>query len=130
ARSGLPGLDPGSLPPEQAAGGRPRPPGDIHALGAVLAYAATGHTVPDRDELPLLLRSLVSACLSRDPAARPRATDVLEALAPPATSVPVATVLETGPEAGALRLPGRVVAAIARQSAEILAADVRLPLGA
>lgn len=130
ARSGLPGLDPGSLPPEQAAGGRPRPPGDVYALGAVLAYAATGHTVPDRDELPLLLRPLVTACLSRDPAARPRATDVLEALAPTATAAPVATVLEPASGAGALRLPGRVVAAIARQSAEILAADVRPSLGA
>ncbi|XIE79053.1 serine/threonine protein kinase [Streptomyces sp. SBR177] len=51
-RSGLPGLDSGSLAPEQAAGGRPRPLGDVYALGAVLAYAATGHTVPEREELP------------------------------------------------------------------------------
>lgn len=53
ARSGLPGLDPGCLPPEQAAGGRPRPMGDVYALGATLAYAATGTTAPERDELPL-----------------------------------------------------------------------------
>ncbi|MEU8702216.1 serine/threonine protein kinase [Streptomyces sp. NPDC048680] len=129
-RSGLPGLDPGSLPPEQATGGRPRPPGDVYALGAVLAYAATGHTVPSRDELPLLLRALVPACLSRDPAARPRAADVLEALAPPATAAPVATVPGPVSGAGALRLPGRVVAAVARQSADVLAADVRPHLGA
>ncbi|WP_413753512.1 serine/threonine protein kinase [Streptomyces sp. R-74717] len=131
-RAGLPGLEPGSLPPEQATGGRPRPPGDVYALGAVLAYAATGHTVPDRDELPVILRSLVPACLSRDPAARPRAIDVLQALSPaspaPPTS-PVATVLDSGSEANRMQLPGRVIAAIARQSAEVLAADVLPPLG-
>ncbi|EST39358.1 hypothetical protein N566_02415, partial [Streptomycetaceae bacterium MP113-05] len=65
ARSGLPGLEPGSLPPEQAAGGRPRPLGDLYALGAVIAYAATGHTVPERDRLPVALRGIVAACLSR-----------------------------------------------------------------
>ena len=132
-RSGLPGLEPGSLPPEQATGGRPWPPGDVYALGAVLAYAATGHTVPDRDELPAMLRSLVLACLSRDPAARPRAVDVLQALAPhsPAspTPSPVATVLDSAAEAHRMRLPGRVIAAIAQQSASVLAADVRPPLG-
>ncbi len=42
-RSGLPGLEAGSPPPEQASGGRPRPMGDVYALGATLAYAATGH---------------------------------------------------------------------------------------
>ena len=41
ARVGLPGLEDDALPLEQAAGGRPRPLGDIFALGAVLAYAAT-----------------------------------------------------------------------------------------
>ncbi|OMI40677.1 serine-threonine protein kinase [Streptomyces sparsogenes DSM 40356] len=45
-RSGLPGLASGSVAPEQLTGGRPRPPGDIYALGSVLAYAATGHLVP------------------------------------------------------------------------------------
>ncbi|OKJ41689.1 serine/threonine protein kinase [Streptomyces sp. CB01580] len=124
-RSGLPGLEPGSLPPEQAAGGRPRPPGDVYALGAVLAYAATGHTVPERDELPVMLRSLVPACLSRDPAARPRAIDVLQALSPDSPTSPVATVLDLEPEAHRMRLPGRVIAAIAQQSASVLAADVQ-----
>lgn len=55
---------------------------------------------------------------------------MIDALAPPAAAGPVATVLEPGAGAGALRLPGRVVAAIARQSAEILAADVRPSPGA
>ncbi|MEE1809588.1 serine/threonine protein kinase [Streptomyces sp. BE133] len=125
-RSGLPGLEPGSLAPEQATGGRPRPPGDVYALGAVLAYAATGHTVPDREELPSLLRSLVPACLARDPAARPRAIDVLQALAPSTSgTAPSPTVIDPGSRE--FPLPGRVIAALARQSAEVLAADLPLP---
>ncbi|MFJ3813986.1 serine/threonine protein kinase [Streptomyces sp. NPDC090056] len=113
-RAGLPGVDPGALAPEQAAGGRPRPPGDVFALGAVLAYAATGHTVPERDELPAGLRPVVAACLARDPADRPTAAALAASLAPPppAPSLPVPGWL-----------PGRVVAALARQSAELLAAE-------
>ncbi|MEU5215727.1 serine/threonine protein kinase [Streptomyces sp. NPDC020807] len=121
-RTGLPGLDPGALAPEQAAGGRPRPPGDVYALGAVLAFAATGHTVPEREELPSALRPLVSACLSRDPADRPTAAALTSSLAPPSAHD---TVLDS---AGTLLtpgwLPGRVVAALARQSAELLAAEL------
>ncbi|MEX0170755.1 serine/threonine protein kinase [Streptomyces sp. LMG1-1-1.1] len=122
SRTGLPGLDPGALAPEQASGGRPRPPGDVFALGAVLAYAATGHTVPERDELPPSLRPVVSSCLARDPADRPTAAALTTALAPPTTHH---TVLDS---AGTLLtpgwLPGRVVAALARQSAELLAAEL------
>ncbi|MER7946560.1 serine/threonine protein kinase [Streptomyces sp. NPDC096079] len=119
-RTGLPGLEPGTLAPEQAAGGHPRPPGDVFALGAVLAYAATGHTVPERDELPPALRPVVAPCLARDPAERPSAGELMTALAPP---TPHRTVLNS---AGSLLtpgwLPGRVVAALARQSSELLAA--------
>ncbi|MFF8840646.1 serine/threonine protein kinase [Streptomyces sp. NPDC015130] len=121
-RTGLPGLDPGALAPEQAAGGRPRPPGDVFALGAVLAYAATGHTVPEREELPPALRPVVSSCLARDPADRPTAAALMTSLAPPTAHH---TVLNS---AGALLtpgwLPGRVIAALARQSAELLAAEL------
>ncbi|MGW8602480.1 serine/threonine protein kinase [Streptomyces sp. NPDC055893] len=124
-RTGLPGLDPGALAPEQASGGRPRPPGDVFALGAVLAYAATGHTVPERDELPPALRPVISSCLARDPADRPTATALTTALAPPTTH---GTVLNS---AGSLLapgwLPGRVVAALARQSSELLAAELPAP---
>ncbi len=127
-RTGLPGLDPGCLAPEQASGGRPRPPGDLYALGAVLAYAATGHTVPDRAELPQSLRSLIAHCLTRDPAERPTAAEVLHSLSPsssaPASPVPgsAASLLAPG------WLPGRVVAAVAHQSAKVLAAELRIPL--
>lgn len=135
-RSGLPGLDPGCLAPEQAAGGRPRPLGDVYALGAVLAYAATGHTVPERDELPSALRELVSACLSRDPERRPRAHQVLahlesaastaapQATTPTATATATATVLDA---AAPIPLPAPVVAALARQSAQVLAAELPAP---
>ncbi|MFI9585169.1 serine/threonine protein kinase [Streptomyces sp. NPDC052236] len=127
-RTGLPGLEPGSLAPEQATGGRPRPPGDIYGLGAILAYAATGHTVPERSELPASLGSLIAACLTRDPVGRPTALEALHALTP-SSPAPTATALDS--TASLLTpgwLPGRVVAAVARQSAEVLAADLHIPL--
>ncbi|MEV8312093.1 serine/threonine protein kinase [Streptomyces flavidovirens] len=123
-RAGLPGLDSGSLAPEQAQGGRPRPLGDVYALGAVLSYVSTGHTVPERDELPASLRDVITACLARDPAARPRAHQLLTALTSPISTVtpaaPQVTVLDT---VASVLWPARVVAALARQSAEILAAE-------
>ncbi|MFE7781624.1 serine/threonine protein kinase [Streptomyces nigrescens] len=168
-RSGLPGLESGSLPPEEAAGGRPHPAGDVYALGATLAYAATGYTVPEREELPAALRSVVTACLSRDPAARPRPAELLDALGPapgppapgagaagpptpaagldragplsPASGLhpagPLSSASELGPAGnpagravallGPGWLPGRIIAALARQSAELLAATLPVP---
>ncbi|MGK5642812.1 serine/threonine protein kinase [Streptomyces sp. URMC 126] len=142
------GLAPGTVPPEQLAGARPEPSGDVFALGAVLAYATTGHTVPERDELPEGLRALVSACLARDPAHRPSVPRLLDELPgaapgfgpappgfgpPPAMGGPPATVLDGGPgRAGALLVPGwlpsRVVAALVRQSTAVLAAEPVHPL--
>ncbi|MFJ1993315.1 outer membrane protein assembly factor BamB family protein [Streptomyces asiaticus] len=80
ARVGLPGLADDALPPEQAAGGRPRPLGDVFALGAVLAYAATGRRRPDAEDLPEELRGAVARCLARDPAHRPTARALLDEL--------------------------------------------------
>lgn len=116
-RSGLPGLEAGSLPPEQASGGRPRPLGDVYALGATLAYAATGHTTPERDELPAAFRSLIGRCLSRDPGARPQLADVIQSLAGE-TAADSTTLLTPG------WLPGRVIAALAHQSAAVLTAEI------
>ncbi|MFG3011006.1 serine/threonine protein kinase [Streptomyces cinerochromogenes] len=117
-RSGLPGLEAGSLPPEQASGGRPRPLGDVYALGATLAYAATGHTTPERDELPAVFRTVIGRCLTRDPGARPQLAELIGALADgnPSGST---TLLAPG------WLPGRVIAAVAHQSAAVLTAEIR-----
>ncbi|MFF1453460.1 serine/threonine protein kinase [Streptomyces sp. NPDC058274] len=130
-RQGVPGLDAGSLPPEQAAGGQPRPLGDVYALGATLAYAATGYTMPERDELPPELRSLVARCLSRDPAHRPQLSEIIGELAggPVQPDVPAGFGIASRADAllGPGWLPARVVAAIAHQSASVLAAEVEMP---
>ncbi|SOD82704.1 serine/threonine protein kinase [Streptomyces sp. Ag109_G2-15] len=139
-RSGLPGLEPGSLPPEQASGGRPRPLGDVYALGATLAYAATGHTTPERDELPSALRTILSRCLARDPGARPQLAELLDLFAPTAAITPSAphpadpAMVQVPVDAGfatrtaALLGPGwltsPVIAAIAHQSAAVLSAEI------
>ncbi|MGY1438970.1 outer membrane protein assembly factor BamB family protein [Streptomyces reniochalinae] len=78
------------LAPEQIAGGRPRPLGDIYGLGAVLAYAATGQpqsAAPHPAEraaptgpLEGQLGELLASCLAEDPSARPTAADFLAAL--------------------------------------------------
>ncbi|GAA3840341.1 PQQ-binding-like beta-propeller repeat protein [Streptomyces phyllanthi] len=71
---------------------------DVFSLGAVLVYAATGHSPfeadnaylaayntvhnrPEMGELPEPLRPLVSACLAKEPADRPTSGEVLETLA-------------------------------------------------
>ncbi|MFE2218041.1 PQQ-binding-like beta-propeller repeat protein [Streptomyces canus] len=71
---------------------------DVFSLGAVLVYAATGHSPfeaenaylaayntvhgePRLGELPEQLRPLVSSCLAKEPADRPTSSEVLERLA-------------------------------------------------
>ncbi|MFI9807929.1 serine/threonine protein kinase [Streptomyces sp. NPDC052301] len=130
SRSGLPGLEAGSLPPEQASGGRPRPLGDVYALGATLAYAATGYTTPERDELPAPFRSVVARCLSRDPSTRPQLAELIDAL-----SGATGTETETGKEDRSSSLltpgwlPGRLIAALAHQSAAVLMAEIPVEAG-
>ncbi|WP_019633015.1 serine/threonine-protein kinase [Actinomadura atramentaria] len=117
---------PGYLAPEQAAGGDGGPAADVFALGAVLAFAATGRGPYQRgsadappaallyrvlNEEPDLsgiddvtLRDLVGRCLRRDPDERPDASTVLDAFAarlPATDGVPE--------RSGGLRLPGAVV---------------------
>lgn len=89
----------------------------MYALGATLAYAATGHTTPERDELPAAFRTVVSRCLSRDPGARPPLAELIDALADGSFSASV-TLLGPG------WLPGRVIAALAYQSAAVLTAEI------
>ncbi|MGW1278759.1 bifunctional serine/threonine-protein kinase/ABC transporter substrate-binding protein [Streptomyces tsukubensis] len=87
---------PGYLAPEQTrtGGGEPAPPGDLFALGCVLAYAATGrrpfgtgdpgavlyrtvHEEPDLAGLdarvPPELAGAIAGCLAKEPARRPTA---------------------------------------------------------
>lgn len=89
---------PGYLAPEQASAGLPGPPGDVFSLGCVLVYAATGrppfgevggagalfrtiHEEPDLRGVEPGLAPLITACLAKDPAARPTASRVRDALA-------------------------------------------------
>ncbi|MFE7315961.1 serine/threonine protein kinase [Streptomyces sp. NPDC057555] len=109
-------LDSGCLAPEVAAGGPVDRAGDVYALGAVLAYAATGHTVPEQQEIPAGLRDLITACRSRDPHGRPEPAGVLAELLPGAAYGSLTGATEP------VSLPGRVVAALSRQSAQLLAA--------
>jgi serine/threonine protein kinase len=128
-RHRVPGIDAGSLPPEQAAGGQPRPMGDVYALGATLAYAATGSTAPERDELPTALRSLVPRCLARDPARRPQLAEVVQELVVQETPSTADRGAATRAESllGPGWLPARIIAALAHQSAAVLSAEVELP---
>lgn len=96
---------PGFMSPEQASGGLAGPASDIFALGAVLAFAATGlepfnagdraatlarvrsarvdlDGITDRG-----LRALVAACLRREPERRPSAAALLDRLGEPTASV-------------------------------------------
>ncbi|SEC74446.1 bifunctional serine/threonine-protein kinase/ABC transporter substrate-binding protein [Streptomyces sp. TLI_105] len=91
---------PGFLAPEQArvaGSGEVGPAADVFSLGCVLAYALTGerpfgtgavaavvyrtvHEEPDLAEVPDTILPLVTACLAKDPADRPTAAEVREAL--------------------------------------------------
>src|ERR1700722_13588658 len=85
--------------PEQAQGGSVDPPSDIFSLGGVVYFAATGQAPfgggipaallyrivfdePSLDALPPQLRSLVAACLDKNPATRPTPAQLATALMP------------------------------------------------
>ncbi|UNZ17057.1 PQQ-binding-like beta-propeller repeat protein [Streptomyces sp. 891-h] len=131
-RSRAAGLLAECTPPEQLAGGRPRPLGDVFGLGCVLAYASTGQLAPELPEVPLWVRPIVSACLSADPAARPQPSSVAEELMDGITGGPGGTLPSGTQEyaADAVRralsygwLPAHVVRALAEQTVHLLAAE-------
>ncbi|MFC8079523.1 PQQ-binding-like beta-propeller repeat protein [Streptomyces sp. NPDC057307] len=94
---------PGFIAPEQITGGTPvTAAADVFALGAVLAFAATGrnpfgdgtvaillyravHEEPDLADVPVELRGLVAGCLDKEPGRRPSVAAVLERTADPAS---------------------------------------------
>lgn len=96
---------PDFMSPEQASGGFAGPDSDVFALGAVLAFAATGQEpFGSGDRAATLervrraqtdlrgltdrgLRTLVASCLHREPGQRPSAAALLERLGEPTASV-------------------------------------------
>lgn len=89
--------------PEQAEGGLVGPAADVFALGAVLAFAATGrhpfgtgpahvlmyraaHESPDLAGIPGDLAVVIAACLMKAATGRPGARDVIAMLRPPAVT--------------------------------------------
>lgn len=90
---------PGYMAPEQIEGRRPSPATDVFALGAVIAFAATGRAPfgggsiegmvyrvmfagPDLDGVPPRCRELVVACLAKQPEDRPTPGEILASVGP------------------------------------------------
>lgn len=129
--TGLAVGSPGYMAPEQARGEEVGPAADVFALGAVLAYAATGreafgggsgpdvlyrvvHQEPEIDGLPDDLAAIVRSCLAKQPDERPSLA-ALRALA---------AAHDTG---GDDWLPGPVMSEIAARAVHLLSLDAPSP---
>lgn len=134
---------PGFMAPEQVSGDRLTEAVDVFSLGAVLAFAASGHPPfgsfeghphvlmyrvvheePDLGGVPEPLLGLVRDCLAKDPAARPAIADLRGRA-------------EAHPRLPGPWLPADVLARLGQDAAELLAqedprpraADSTVPLG-
>lgn len=125
---------PGFMSPEQLTGSAVGPPSDVFALGAVLAFTASGtgpfgagsaqglmyrivHERPDLDAVPEALRELIGRCLAKRPADRPDVDELLGGLTD-AAGAPRTTLLFTS----ASWLPPAVAATV-RKAADATGAD-------
>ncbi|MFF5971689.1 PQQ-binding-like beta-propeller repeat protein [Streptomyces sp. NPDC012769] len=117
---------PAYMSPEQASGQEHPPAGDVFALAGVLIFAATGrapfgsgapadllyrvrYADPDPETLAALppsLRPLLTACLAKDPAARPTTSTLI-------------AELHDGHGEFADHLPAPLLAAIARRATDV-----------
>ncbi|MFC9588241.1 protein kinase [Streptomyces sp. NPDC056944] len=131
-RTGAAAGTPAFMSPEQASGEEHTPAGDVFALAGVLVFAATGHgpfgkgspadllyrvryAEPDLGGVPEALLPLLTACLAKDPAARP-------------TTHALADHLHDGHGEFADHLPPLLLADIARRATDVwLHAPHRLP---
>ncbi|MGP3930388.1 protein kinase domain-containing protein [Nonomuraea sp. KM88] len=112
--SGLIGT-PAYLAPEQINGTPAAPASDVFAWAASMLYAATGtspfgadtvpavlhrvlHAEPDLSPLPPRLRGLIASCLSKDPAHRPSAQQLMVSLVNP--DRPAGPLARGAPSAG------------------------------
>ncbi|MEU7346110.1 serine/threonine-protein kinase [Streptomyces bacillaris] len=118
---------PGYMAPEQIRGRDVSGAADVFSLGAVLAYAATGHAPfsgdssavllykvvheePELGDLEGDLREVVAGCLAKDPDDRPAPADLARTLAPDGAAAMVA----------AGWLPGRLVGEVSRSAVALL----------
>jgi serine/threonine protein kinase len=116
--SGLIGT-PSFIAPEQLAGARPTSAVDIFAWAVTMIFAATGrlafggdsvmavmmrimNEVPDVTGVPDSLRPVITECLDKDPARRPKARDIMLRLVDPSAPYPRPTLFSpAGPGATA-----------------------------
>ncbi|ALO08740.1 Putative serine or threonine protein kinase [Streptomyces venezuelae] len=131
-RTGAAAGTPAFMSPEQASGQEHPPAGDVFALAGVLVFAASGHgpfgtgspadllyrvryAEPDLTGVPEALLPLLTACLAKDPAARPTTADLI-------------AHLHDGHGEFADHLPPLLLADIARRATDVwLHAPHRLP---